>query len=113
LIDSMINRSALIVRPKKPYLDWAAGLDDSGVSADIKGDETVYLIPETDDEEQMKRVLKGLFSDIFERELMAWHTDESAWPQPRSMALFRQWFELEFHGIVEDLGHDMIEDAED
>jgi hypothetical protein len=51
----MINRSALIVRPKKPYLDWAAGLDDSGVSADIKGDETVYLIPEIDDEEQRLR----------------------------------------------------------
>ena len=27
----MINRSAVIVRPRQPYIDWAKGLDDSGM----------------------------------------------------------------------------------
>jgi hypothetical protein len=109
----MINRSALIVRPKKPYLDWAAGLNDAGVTDDLDGDETVYLIPEIEDEIEMKRVLTKVFSEIFEQELMAWHTDESAWPQMRSLAMFRQWFELEFHGIVVDLGNEAISNDED
>jgi len=28
----MLNRAALIVRPAKPYVDWALGLDDSGLA---------------------------------------------------------------------------------
>lgn len=34
----MINRGVLIVRPKQPFLDWAAGLDDSGVLPDVEGE---------------------------------------------------------------------------
>ncbi len=30
----MLNRGVVIVRPKQPYLDWAAGLDDSGILPD-------------------------------------------------------------------------------
>ncbi len=41
----MLNRAAVIVRPKKPYLDWAAGLDDSGLVPDPTSDQTVCLIP--------------------------------------------------------------------
>ena len=41
----MLNRGVVIVRPKQPYLDWAAGLDDSGIVPDPNGEQTVYLIP--------------------------------------------------------------------
>jgi hypothetical protein len=44
----MLNRCALIVRPKQPFLDWAAQLDDSGLVPDVKGEQTVYLVPEFD-----------------------------------------------------------------
>ena len=30
----MLNRSAIIVRPKQPYLDWALALDDTCVRED-------------------------------------------------------------------------------
>ena len=33
----MLNRAALIVRPKQPFLDWAASLDDSGLVPDVAG----------------------------------------------------------------------------
>ena len=46
----MINRSAVIVRPKQPYVDWAKGLDDSGMDPSKSGDRTVYLLPEYDDD---------------------------------------------------------------
>lgn len=99
----MLNRAALIVRPKQPYLDWAANLDDSGIVPDPEDEQTVYLVPEFDDQEGAARVIKRIFSEIFERELFGWHTDESAWPQKRTLAVFREWFQIEAHSIVEDI----------
>lgn len=107
----MINRSALVVRPAPPFLDWAARLDDAGSVPNVEGEQTVYLLPEPEDEEvEWEDVLEGFFEEIFENELMAWHTDEAAWPKNRSYAMFRQWFKLEWHSVVEDLGDDAIWD---
>lgn len=36
-----VDRGALIVRPRQPYLDWAAGLDDSDLVPDAAGSRTV------------------------------------------------------------------------
>lgn len=36
----MLNRAALIVRPKQPFLDWAAGLDDSSLVLDVDGEKS-------------------------------------------------------------------------
>jgi hypothetical protein len=47
----MINRSAVIVRPKKPFLDWvrAVDYDDAPeVTLDQMG-ETLYLVPDYED----------------------------------------------------------------
>src|SRR6476646_8201694 len=41
----MLNHWVVIVRPKQPYVNWAAELDDSGVVPDVGGDKTIYLIP--------------------------------------------------------------------
>ena len=99
----MLNRAVLIVRPKQPFLDWAAQLDDSGVVPDAEGEQTAYLVPEFDDDDEAKRVLKRVFAEVFERELFGWHTDESSWPSNRNFALFRKWFVVELHSVVEDL----------
>jgi len=66
----MLNRAALIVRPKQPFLDWAAGLDDSGLVPDVDGEKTVYLIPEFESDEEGLRVLKRVYAEIFERDSM-------------------------------------------
>ena len=99
----MLNRCVLIVRPRQPFLDWAAQLDDSGLLPDAKGEQTVYLVPEFDDDGGAARVLKRVFAEVFERELFGWHTDESAWPPKRTLAMFRDWFDVELHSVVEDL----------
>jgi hypothetical protein len=110
----MLNRSALIVRPKQPYLDWAAGLDDSGIQPDVEGEQTVYLVPEIEDGRAAEAVLRGVFVEIFERELYRWHTDEAAWPTKRTFAMFKQWFRVEFHSIVEDLcGYEFVDDDDE
>jgi hypothetical protein len=107
----MLNRAVLIVRPKQPYLDWAAGLDDSGLVPDIEGEKTAYLIPSFEDDAEAEAVLKHIFLEIFERELEGWHTAEADWPKKRTFAMFKQWFHLEFHSMVEDLcAYELIDD---
>ena len=99
----MLNRCALVVRPKQPFLDWAASLDDSGLVPDPADEQTVYLIPNFESDVEAERILKKVFAEVFERELDGWHTDETAWPKNRSLATFKQWFHVELHSIVEDL----------
>ena len=99
----MINRSALIVRPKQPYIDWAAQLDDLGILPQIEGEQTVYLLPEYENDVDAIEILANGFEPIFERELHNWHTDQSAWPKNRSFVMFREWFSIELHSIVEDV----------
>ena len=99
----MLNRTALVVRPAPPFVAWAASLDDAGTVPDVDGEQTVYLVPPFDDDADAQRVLKIVYARIFEQELFDWYTDETRWPQKRTLALFRQWFTLEWHTVIEDL----------
>lgn len=45
-------------RPKQPYLDWAANLDESGLVPSPTHDQTAYLIPSLKDDEEAERVLR-------------------------------------------------------
>lgn len=109
----MLNRAVLIVRPRKPYLDWAAGLDDSDLLPDPDDERTVYLIPSFEDDDQAWAILQEVYAEVFERELYGWHTDETAWPQDRDFAMFQRWFDIDLHSIVEDLCAGPIVDDED
>jgi hypothetical protein len=42
-------------------------------------------------------------AEIFEEQLEAWHTDESAWPVNRSPHVFRDWFDVVLGDMVVDL----------
>lgn len=102
----------MIVRPNQPYLEWAKALDDSGVVPDPAGEQTVYLIPSYEDDDEAERLLRRICGEIFERELYAWHTDQNAWPQNRTLAMFRSWFQIELHSVVEDIVSGAIVDDE-
>jgi hypothetical protein len=106
----MLNRAALIVRPAQPYLDWAENLDDSGILPDPEGEVTVYLVPEYEDDQTADKVLRRVYAEVFERELYGWCTDESLWPKHRTFAMFKKWFRIETHSIVEDLSGDPLFD---
>ena len=105
----MLNRSALIVTAKQPFLDWLRGLPDP-VSADTtldslndKQDGHVYLLPEWDDHEQRDRLLREGYDVIFENELAGWWTDEAAWPKKRTFKVFNEWFDVQWHSLLVDL----------
>ena len=110
----MINRCAVIVRPREPYLDWAAGVDDSGIVPDPSDEPTVYLIPDCDDPSEAMELLADGYDAIFVTELWGWHTVESAWPSNRTFAMFQKWFELSIFTCVDDLcDGEILDDDED
>ena len=110
----MINRGVLIVRPKQPFLDWAAELDDSGVLPDVDGEQTVYLIPSFEMPDEAQSILKKVYLEVFENELWDWHTDEAAWPKKRDLKTFREWFAIELHSVIEDLcDYEIIKEDDD
>ncbi len=72
----MLNRAAVMVRPKQPYIDWAAGVDDSGLTPEEDDEPTVYLVPAYTDEDEAWEILEEVYETIFESELYNWHIDE-------------------------------------
>ena len=101
---SEINRSLLILRPKQPFLDWGVALDDKNFTLEqLAEDSTAYLIPELWDESDQGELLESYCDVLFEEQLAAWWTDETAWPQKRNLKIFLDWFEVEFHSLVFDL----------
>jgi hypothetical protein len=99
----MLNRSAIIVRPQPPFIKWIHDTDPEGCDPQPDDEPTIYLVPDVEDERVGERILREVWPEIFERELDAWYTDESLWPQNRTLAMFEEWFKVEWHSIIEDL----------
>jgi hypothetical protein len=109
----MLNRAAQIVRLAGPFLEWAAGLDESGLVPDVEGEQTVYLIPTFETEAERRRGLRSVFEAVFENELCGWQTREADWLEQRMLAMFGRWFEIEMHTMIEDLGAGAIADDDE
>lgn len=107
----MINRSAVIVHPKRPCLDWAASLDDGDMNP-LDGERSVYLLPEYDDDVEAMALLSDVYDRIFQAELENWHLIMEDWPANRTFAMFREWFDIEMHSLVFDLSGEPLVDDE-
>ena len=108
----MINRSVVVVRGKAPFLAWLKGLPDPEerlTLAELRASSNAYLVPPYENENDRSSILQTVFGHMFEEELMGWWTDASAYPPRRNLALFLEWFDVEFHELVFDLGDDEIE----
>ncbi len=101
----MVNRSVLIVKAKEPFRQWLLSLPDpeDASLAEINEDNSVYLIPEYEDNTEKEKVLKMVYAEIFEEQLDGWWRDEKDWPKDRNLRLFKKWFDVEFHSVVIDL----------
>lgn len=111
----MLNRAALIIRYKQPFVDWINEKDlvpENTLTLDeVNEEHRVYLI-EVEDEKELRTWLKLNYAVLFEEELEWWYVDESLWPEDRSLELFKKWAHFELHTIVFDRGHSPIEDDE-
>jgi len=101
-----LNRSAIVVKPKQPFLDWQHAADPTshGITLfDVEREPAVYLIPECDTSEDLADVLRELCEEIFEEQLDGWYRVTSSWPQDRSYEVFCQWFDYRHHSMLFDL----------
>jgi hypothetical protein len=108
----MLNRSAVVVRPRQPFLDWVRAVDYDD-APDVTMDDmraTIYLVPEYEDSDGAERFLKRAYDEIFCRQLNGWYTEESLWPKDRSWRVFKAWFDIEHIDVIEDLVDAALED---
>lgn len=113
-----IDRIVTIVKPKQPMLDWLAKQPDMEQDLtldELRKDCTALLIPICEDEEQATQFIADIFGGLFTNELASWNPDETSWPEQRTLAMFLEWFDLEFHSLVFDLlpeeDEDPVEDG--
>lgn len=98
-----VKRTAVIVKPKQPYIDWANSLDDGGVKfgEDHEPEHTIYLVEDTTGYMMdVVAIIKPHFEVIFDEELNSWHRLVSNWPPNRDLTTFLDWFEVEIHSMV-------------
>jgi hypothetical protein len=100
-----INRSAVIVMPAQPFLDWLHQADPTSAELaleDLRREPTIYLLPEYDTEEEALGHLKKVCGEIFEEQLDGWYRVPSVWPVDRGFDAFKLWFEYHFHSVLID-----------
>ena len=99
------NRSFLLVKPKKPFVDWVNGYDDNVIPEDgIYSTRTLYMVEDLDDdsEQSVKKYLKQKYEDIFINELWSWYTDDNYLPKNITFKMFEEWLEYEFIDLCFD-----------
>ena len=102
----VLNRSAIVIQPAQPFLDWLHGADPTGTAlelADLRHEPSIYLLPETASPDDADRLLRHCFDTIFTAELDGWLRDQSTWPTRRSYQMFRTWYECSYHSVPVDL----------
>ena len=104
----LLNRTALLVRPKQPFVDWVNSLEEDAslllAQGDSINDHNIYLVDEVLDDNHLENVLRRIHRFIFESELFGWWTEERDWPKQRGYKTFRAWFNVEYHTMITDLG---------
>jgi hypothetical protein len=111
----MINRAAIIVIPKQPYVDWANSLDDDGPRLalnDPNWEYSIYLVRNVESDAAARNAVKRHFTEIFEHELASWDLDENAWPEKRDYRIFKKWFEVRASSIVLDFEKGWVDKEE-
>lgn len=96
--ENYINRSAIIVKPLQPFVDWCVNLYPDDLE-DMKETKT-YLISE--DIEDIEAWLKRKYDDIFSFELESWHPKKKDWPQKRNYKMFKEWFQVDISRMIYD-----------
>lgn len=103
----MLNRSAILLIKKQPFLDWLKKLPDpvgdEMTLTELNEEATVYLLPEWEDASELDQLIRAACTELFEQELHGWWNDAQAWPKARSFREFQRWFDVQAHSVLVDL----------
>lgn len=93
----LLNRTAVLVKLKAPFLDWLHEADPTSHKLALQDsvlEPSVHLIPECKTSEGVTELLQEFCKDIFVDQLDGWYRDEPTWPEDRSFEVFSRWFEV-------------------
>ncbi len=97
----LLNRSALMLQPRQPYLDWinalpsdVSELEQPLANGALDDEGRVYLVDEFEPEQGGEGTLASHWQRLFNNELSAWDEFGDHWPEPLSLSLLTEWFEL-------------------
>ncbi|PWF39920.1 hypothetical protein [Massilia glaciei] len=112
-----INRSLIVLLPKQAAYDWLMGAGTNPPKltlAEIRKDPNGFLVSQSKVEnlDVAESWVHQRWDLFFTHFLNSWHTDEQHWPQKRSLAMFKEFFEIQSHFKVWDLSDEPIERAE-
>jgi hypothetical protein len=102
----LLYRTALIVTPKRRFLEWANGLPDTDepmTAAELTSLRAIYLGAVGDSPPPLDELIDIYWEEIFEQFLDGWVLDESLWPANRTPHVFRDWFHVEVVDAVQDM----------
>ena len=101
---TVVNRCAVVVTPRQPMVDWTRPFWTPQEQQMLVTESSLYLIPTYDNEAEAIARLQSCHAAIFAAELSLWCRDQELWPRARGFEMFLEWFSLQFHHLVEDLG---------
>ncbi|WP_027847954.1 hypothetical protein [Marinospirillum minutulum] len=102
----MLNRSAISIQLKQPFVDWINSLDEEGEQVtleEVNLEATTYLIPELEDEDALEVFIDERHFELLENELLSWEDDDSYWPADMDRALFDEFLDVKLSFMVFDL----------
>ncbi len=99
-----IDRMALILRAKEPFIEWLKTIaDDDTLSEDtFASDPTIVLIPVIEDDEELGEYIAENCLKWLEYEFASWCAEEGQWPEDISLEAFEEYFSLHIHSLVID-----------
>ena len=106
-----ITRSALVVKPAQPFLDWLHRVDPTSTQLtldDLRLEPTIYLLPEWDTEDEALQLLAEVSNEIFEEQLNGWYRVPPVWPAARDLKTFLLWFDCSFHSMGVDVSDEHL-----
>lgn len=102
----MLPRILVLLIPKQPYVNWVRRFGAQMTPHQARlSDNFAYLIPTREnDPAEAEHFIDTYWQHFFAQALEAWEHSDARWPQPRTLKMFRQWFEVRTCGTVLDLG---------
>jgi len=104
-----VNRSAVVVIPRQPFLDWLHRVGSSSGTltvTDLGDDPSIYLLPECEVEHELEASKK--YAGNLRGPAYGWYRAQDRWPEDRSLETVQLWFDYRLHSVLFDLAEEPL-----
>ena len=103
------NRGVIQLVPTKLFVDWFNYVTNNGINYSIDKLEPIsFLIDDFDTRIEFNDWLESNFKLLFDIRLSYSCTDKNQWPENRTLAVFKSWFEIIHSNLILDLLNEPI-----